>query len=162
MAKVSIEESTLTDIADAIRAKYGAEEQIPVSAMGTIISNIPSGGEGLPSDMIVGEFIPQTDIEQYSVSIDKGIIPVFAVCFATNAVTNTKAYCQIMSLGLRRSTTIKQAMTYNSYQGSATDFATNYTAVTMDDEQVTFKSRGSSYTFKTGVNYKYIIVFQEN
>jgi hypothetical protein len=46
MAKVFIEESTLTAIGDAIREKEGTAELVPVTDMATRISAIQSGGGG--------------------------------------------------------------------------------------------------------------------
>jgi hypothetical protein len=46
MAKVFIEESTLTAIGDAIRGKEGTSELIPVTDMSNRITNLPSGGGG--------------------------------------------------------------------------------------------------------------------
>lgn len=44
MAKVFIEESTLTAIGDAIRGKEGSSELVPVTDMATRITDLPSGG----------------------------------------------------------------------------------------------------------------------
>ena len=46
MAKVFIEESTLTAIGDAIRGKEGTTELVPVTDMATRITDLPSGGGG--------------------------------------------------------------------------------------------------------------------
>lgn len=47
MAKVFIEESTLTAIGDAIREKEGSTELVPVNDMASRISAIPNGGLGI-------------------------------------------------------------------------------------------------------------------
>lgn len=46
MAKLFIEETTLTAIGDAIRGKEGTTELVPVNDMAIRISNLPSGGGG--------------------------------------------------------------------------------------------------------------------
>jgi hypothetical protein len=46
MAKAFIQESTLTDIADAIRGKLGVSTQYLPSEMADAIESIPSGGGG--------------------------------------------------------------------------------------------------------------------
>lgn len=46
MAKVFIEETTLTAIGDAIRGKEGTTELVPVNDMATRITSLPSGGGG--------------------------------------------------------------------------------------------------------------------
>lgn len=52
MAKVFIEETTLTAIGDAIRGKDGTSDLIPVTEMSSRISAIPSGGgdSGIPEE----------------------------------------------------------------------------------------------------------------
>lgn len=50
MAKVFIEETTLTNIGDAIRGKEGTTELVPVNDMATRITNLPSGGGDLPEE----------------------------------------------------------------------------------------------------------------
>ena len=45
MATWIIQSQTLTDIADAIRAKTGSAAEIQVSDLATEISNIPTGGD---------------------------------------------------------------------------------------------------------------------
>ena len=51
MSKVFIDESTLTTIGNAIRAKAGTTELIAPQNMGEAITNLPSGGGGdLPEE----------------------------------------------------------------------------------------------------------------
>ena len=57
MAKVFIEESTLTAIGDAIRGKEGTTELIPVNAMATRISAIEGGGSGGGGDLPEGALL---------------------------------------------------------------------------------------------------------
>ena len=56
MAKVFIEETTLTAIGDAIREKEGTTELIPVTEMSTRISAIQGGGSGEYEDFEGVEF----------------------------------------------------------------------------------------------------------
>lgn len=54
MAKVFIEETTLTAIGDAIREKEGTSDLIPVADMSSRISAIPSGsGGGIPQEALL-------------------------------------------------------------------------------------------------------------
>lgn len=52
MSKVFIEESTLTSIGDAIRAKTGKSDLISPGAMPTEIESIETGGGGLPEEAL--------------------------------------------------------------------------------------------------------------
>lgn len=53
MAKVLIEETTLTAIGDAIRGKEGTTDLVPVNDMATRISAIQGGGAELPEEALV-------------------------------------------------------------------------------------------------------------
>ena len=48
MSKYVIQDTTLTAIGDAVRAKGGTTELIPVSGLANAITNLPSGGGGKP------------------------------------------------------------------------------------------------------------------
>lgn len=56
MANVFIEESTLTAIGDAIRAKTGATDKIFPADMATAIEGITGGGEGVPEGYVTVTF----------------------------------------------------------------------------------------------------------
>lgn len=56
MANVFIEESTLTAIGDAIRAKTGATDKIFPADMATAIEGITGGGEGVPDGYVTVTF----------------------------------------------------------------------------------------------------------
>lgn len=64
MANVLVEEQTLKNIADSIRAKSGKTEKMLPSAMSNEIDNLPSGGTG-GSDTRLKEFIEGTLTELY-------------------------------------------------------------------------------------------------
>ena len=54
MSKYVIDSSTLTSIADAVRAKTGSTNTIKVSDIPTAIANLPSGGGGdIPAEALV-------------------------------------------------------------------------------------------------------------
>ena len=53
MAKYSIESSTLTNIANAIRAKTGGTENIPVSGFASQIAGISTGKSGIKVTLIM-------------------------------------------------------------------------------------------------------------
>lgn len=160
MAKVSIEESTLTGIADAIRSKYGASESIPVEAMALAISAISSEGDSLPSNIVMGSFVPQTDTTEYDIGTPENASPVFACVFATNNPRG--AYIHLFGASYRQDGTEPKAMTYTNYQGVIAAPATNYDVVTYSGDTAIFKTRGGSYVFKTGAQYMYFIYFKES
>lgn len=157
MSTYKINSSTLTSIADAIRAKLGTTGTIAVSQMATKIGEI---SDGLPSNFVIGTHTPTADESSFEVEIEQNTIPSVAICFADNIATNSTAYCQTMCVGFNRNgSAVKNASGFNNYQGGANDFATNYNAVAMTDTKVTFNARGGSYLFKKDVPYTYIIVF---
>lgn len=55
MAKVFIEETTLTAIGDAIRGKEGTTELVPVTDMATRITDLPSGGGDFTLPVLTGD-----------------------------------------------------------------------------------------------------------
>lgn len=56
MSKVYLEDSVLTDIADAIREKTGESEPITPANMPSEIEGISGGGEDIPSEIIFNDF----------------------------------------------------------------------------------------------------------
>lgn len=164
MARTTIDDSILTSVADSIRAKTETTESISPLYFADMIDSISGGGE-LPDNMIIGEFTPQTNLETYTVSHDKGKTPYLAVCFAENIDSETTPYAMVVAIGIMSNNDggLKgNSMLYNGYSGNTGSFVTNYTSVSeMTDTSVTFSARGGSYTYKTGVTYQYILMFSE-
>lgn len=164
MSRVFINDSTLTAIGNAIRQKSGSSGLLLPSNMAEAIASIPSGGgeSGLPDNWVVGEFTPQSDLETYTVSHNHGSKPFLAICF-TDIRNNTKKYgMQVSVAATQDDATYTHASLVNNYTGAMNAFATNYTAVSeMSESVVTFTARGGNYTYKTGVTYTYVLVFQE-
>lgn len=72
MSKVYLEDSTLTNIANAIRAKAGNTTQLLPSEMPAAITALPSGGGGGGGD-IPGYYIPIPAANEYSLGrVDSG------------------------------------------------------------------------------------------
>ena len=68
MSKVYLEDSTLTNIANAIRAKAGNSTQLLPSEMPAAIASLPSGGGGIPE-----YYIPIPAANEYSLGrVDSG------------------------------------------------------------------------------------------
>ena len=95
MSKVSVEVSTLQGIGDAIRAKDGTTELIPVSALAERITAIPAGGgdekfrrfvDGSLSELTAEDLNGVTYIRSYMFSgmqsLEKVVIPdnVLSIC----------------------------------------------------------------------------------
>lgn len=164
MANVFIDDSVMSSIANAIRSKSGTTQTYLPSEMPSAIENIPSGGGGsdLPENWVIGQFTPQTDIENYTVTHNKGKAPFLALVFADNSPSVKNPYGMLVSVGFNRGETIASALTTNNNQGSPNAFSVTYTAVSeMSENTVTFASRGGNYTYKTGVTYSYLLVFSE-
>lgn len=68
----------------------------------------------------------------------------------------------MIAVGLNRGENTTNAMTFLNYLGELSAFSINYTAVSeFTDSVVTFAARGGNYTYKQGITYNYIIVFQD-
>lgn len=73
MSKVYLEDSTLTNIADAIRAKAGNSTQLLPSEMPAAITSLPTGGGGGGGGDIPGYYIPIPAANEYSLGkVDSG------------------------------------------------------------------------------------------
>lgn len=73
MSKVYLEDSTLTNIANAIRAKAGNSTQLLPSEMPAAITALPSGGGGGGGGDIPGYYIPIPAANEYSLGrVDSG------------------------------------------------------------------------------------------
>lgn len=119
------------------------------------------GGESLPSNLIMGDFTAQSDLTEYTVTHNKGVAPVFAVLYAVDMPYGVN-YAHLGNCGIRQGDITKKMTAYNTYQGYIGDPTLTYGNVVMENNAVTFVSRGGTYTFKTGIKYRYIIAFAEN
>lgn len=83
MSKVFIEESTLTAIGNAIRAKEGSTDLIAPGNMATKIANLPTGGGGgTPSDDLYLEMVTGTNKGANITSLPNGITTIRPYAFA--------------------------------------------------------------------------------
>lgn len=84
--KLFIEESTLTDIGDAVRDKGGTSELIPVPSLADAIRNLPSGGGGGDVEPVV-----LTGVQQYACSgaLAGAYITLFSNTISTRDITDT-------------------------------------------------------------------------
>lgn len=121
-----------------------------------------SGGGGLPDNIVMGDMTPQSNLTEYTVSHDKGIVPVAALLYADD-LQSTSTYLHTMSLGIQgQDGNINACMSYNQYNGSRASIASNYGGISaMTDTQVTFNTRGGNYVMKSGFLYHYILLFKE-
>ena len=71
MSKVFIEESTLTDIGDAIRAKANTTDLIPPLDMAEAIANLPSGGGKLKYVILTRTADGVFDLSPYVANVSK-------------------------------------------------------------------------------------------
>ena len=162
MSKYVINDTTLIGIGDAIRTKKGTSAQIPVPDLASEILSIPTGG-GMPPWVVSGEFTPTEDIESYTVTNNKGVLPIVALLYAEDRYNPTR-YMHIMSVGSIKS---DESIT-GALQNASGQTPPNVGAISVayngisefDNTKVTFVTR-SGYPFKTGYKYKYFIFFEE-
>ncbi len=100
MAKYFVEDTSLTSVADAIRAKSGTTETLEfpggfVSAVEGITAG--GGGNGLPYDM--GEFVPTSDTTEATFSHNLGVIPDFVFVWTEEFAGTTNEYGNTTMLG---------------------------------------------------------------
>lgn len=121
--------------------------------------NVPTGG-GLPDNMVIGEFTPDTDEETHTVTYSKDKTPIMAICFVKEKPVATP-YLHIASVGLLVGDSPISAVAYTAGNGSMpTTWSASYSGVNeMTSTSTTFKTRASNYLMKSGFTYTYIIVF---
>lgn len=87
MAKYSIDGSTLTDIADAIRTQYGEDNPIAVSDMAEAILGISGeGGGGLPDNIELVEFVPTSNSDYYEIENPREGAPRGVFCVSLDVI----------------------------------------------------------------------------
>lgn len=190
--KYVINKSTLEGIGNAIRNKKGTSDLIPVSDLASEIASIPSGitptgqieitengtfdvssfasalvaveggGGDLPENWIMGEFTPQANLTEYSVSLSDNKNPIIALYFANDFYVNV-GYMQKVGFAFLTSTSyISSASAFDNNNGVLNGMSLTYAGVSeMDAEHVKFNARGGNYTFKLGYTYTYLIIYGE-
>lgn len=98
MAKYFVEDSSLTAVADAIRAKGGTTEALAFPA-GFIaaVESISAGGGGLQYDM--GEFVLDADLIAPSFAHSLGVLPDFVFVWSEDFAGTTNEYGNSTTLG---------------------------------------------------------------
>lgn len=151
----------LTDIANAIRSKDGTSAPIVANDFPQKILDIPSGG-GLPDDMIIGDFTPQKDVSEYTITHGKSKNPkcIFVYVTEITGIYTMRAYLNI-SMDTGDEIVERTALSYTPYNSSVPAVLTNTNATppTFSDERFTIYARSSTYSYKAGVTYHYILVF---
>lgn len=123
MAKIYINESTLTDIGNAIRGKEKTTASIPVNDMATRITNLPSGGVQVPSNWKI------SDTAAYS--FGHGVWDWFIEAYGSNIVTNKLKDAR----GMFRKSTVSNIPFKLNFSGSSDNIsglffgATNLTSI---------------------------------
>lgn len=163
MSKYVINDTTLVGIGDAIRTKKGTSAQIPVTNLASEILSIPTGGS-MPNWIVSGEFTPTEDIESYTVTHNKGKLPIVALLYAEDKFNPVKQM-HIISVGnTKTDETITGALQNANGQTppSIGAISVAYNGISeFDNTKVTFFAR-SGYPCKAGHKYKYFIFFEED
>ncbi len=85
MSNYLIQDSTLTDIADAIRAKSGSQATIDVADFATEIENLPSGGGGQPA--LTWKWTSPGNADNYTYTVPEDGTYIILVHRSGNTVT---------------------------------------------------------------------------
>lgn len=166
MAKVFIEESTLTNIADAVRGKNGTTEPIRTVELATAITNLPTGGG---SDFIVREFTPATSASSITLTgtVEElfGIseLPHAAIAGWCRADGSTNSVGALHAIGATTYYTASSVLSVTSsphYYGTSltrgaitTVFKYSYT----DNKLTLYTYSSSNAFFQAGVKYLYFV-----
>lgn len=167
-----IQDGTLTDIADAIRAKTGKSATMTPLEMPTEIASIETGGGGsLPSIISKidgGSFTPSSDTQgtAYAISHNLGVVPKCFVIWTEDALSGTEAI-RYMSNAYMTVTDITRSndthydatgAVYILYNGNTTSINASLSSSAVDDYMTTsvIKWNNSAVYYKSGLTYKWI------
>lgn len=173
MAVRKINESTLTDIADAIRSKTGGSALINPEDMADEIESISTGGGGgsLPSIISKidgGSFTPSSDTQasSYSISHSLGVTPKGFVIWTEddlsgNVATRYMANSFLTLTDVTRSNdTHYDAMGVTSllYNGNTSTVNATVASANVDDfmNSSSIKWNNNLIYFKSGLSYKWL------
>lgn len=151
MAKVTINESTLTSIADAIREKTSTSDRIQAIDMADMILSIEGGGGSGTLPMTYGSFTPteKIDCENYP-EIKHGLQkkPDVMILYAEEQYPDNGCFWYfIFGKGFAR-------CNYSNWG----NYATKDIAYTLTDEGLKITGLGSSISFIAGKTYNWIAI----
>ena len=160
MAKYAINDSTLTDIADSIRAKRGTSEPILVSSLADEIDLIPAG---IPY-IDVQEFTMESNATSIVFDYDTTKQMVAFLCYCTDR-TVSSTYTQLNTGYIKHYKDNNGAKIGGllDYQGNESTSSANG-STTWDDPTVgkaTVTTKSSSYYFRAGYTYRVVIIYAE-
>lgn len=152
MSKVVIEDTTLKNIADAVREKTNTTDKMLPSAMPDLIKSITGGGTDLPENMHIGTFTLANDTSE-DIVIEHGL-----------SGTPKAFYCLIDELGdiyIPYSIcgavydTFSAGIYRSNYKGGSGGMYVNV-APTLGETTVIIPVISSSYAFRSGYTYRWI------
>lgn len=158
MAKWIIEDTTLTDIADAIRAKDGSTNPIMVAELASAIANIPSGGgENFPK-VACGSFQPlQESGEEYLFEHELGSVPNFIIITQKRRETGAN----YISMTLYRSNYNSQFVAVGASSSCRYNIPSATPIHDIDEESFSFLSDTSAYLLNTTNTYYWYAIAEE-
>lgn len=172
MADRLIQTGTLSDIADAIRAKTGKSAIMTPLEMPEEIASIETGGGGsLPSIISKidgGSFTLSSDTQgtAYSISHNLGVVPKGFVFWTEDALSGTEATRFIANAYMTVADITKSNNThydavgsvYILYNGNTTSINASLSSSAVDDYMTTsvIKWNNSAVYYKSGLTYKWI------
>lgn len=172
MADRLIQTGTLSDIADAIRAKTGKSAIMTPLEMPEEIASIETGGGGsLPSIISKidgGSFTLSSDTQgtEYSISHNLGVVPKGFVFWTEDALSGIEAtryianaYMTVADITSRNNTHYDAVgSVYILYNGNTTAISASLSSSAVDNYMTTsvIKWNNSAVYYKSGLTYKWI------
>lgn len=173
MADYLIHDSTLEDIADAIRAKTGGSALINPEDMADEIDGIQTGGGGASLPSIIskidgGSFTPSSDTtaDLCSISHNLGVIPKGWIVWTEDEISGTVATRYIYTVGMVAINVVDKnsnAYTYTGFYGMFSNGTANGQLPAFKTSQIanhmtttTLKYNNSLLYYKSGVTYNWL------
>lgn len=155
MARVTIDDTLLKNMANAIRTKDGSTELFGVDVFENKILNIPSGGIELPSNIKIGTFtVAEDTLEPVTIAHGLGSVTAILVYIQPDNpeyVLGNIPYAIVG--GVDKSG--EKVVTSNS--GNLTSKYGIFT-VSVDDTNIVITPSGSTFKLIAGLNYRWFIL----
>lgn len=142
----------LTQIADSIRSKDGTTEPIVAKDFPQRILDIPSGGNGLPSNIKTGTFtVAEDTVETITIPHGLGATPTMFFIFPDNPeyIIGNIVYT---FMG-----TSKDGVTFATKSNKLMAVVYNIYMITYDDTNIIITNIDTTYMIRAGVTYRWFV-----
>lgn len=155
MARVTIDDTLLKNMANAIRTKDGSTELFGVNSFEEKILNIPSGGSELPSNIRTGTFTVAEDTSE-AVTIAHGLGAITPVIVYIQP-DNPEYVISNIPYAIFGGVSISQEKVVTSKNGTLTS-KYSICDINVNDTNIVITPSTTTYKLIAGLNYRWFIL----